>query len=52
MISSNLIIVEFIVKVIFQVRKVNMNLCDIWTKISETVHSVTNVYMKDIYTKS
>ena len=26
-----------------------MDLCDIWTNISETVHYVTNVSMKDIY---
>ena len=26
-----------------------MDLCDIWTNISETVHAMTNVSMKDIY---
>ena len=25
-----------------------MDLCDIWTNISETVHAMTNVSMKDI----
>ena len=49
MLSSNLISVECILKGIFKVRKVNMDLCDIWTNISETVHSVTNVSMKEIY---
>ena len=49
MLSSNFISVEFILKVIFKVRKINMDLCDIWTNISETVHAVTNVSMKDIY---
>ena len=28
--------------------KVNMDLCDIWTNISETVHLITNVSMEDI----
>ena len=37
-----------ILKVIFKVRKVNMDLCDIWTNISEKVRSVTNVSMKDM----
>ena len=48
MLSSNSVSVEYI-KVIFKVRKVNMDLCDSWTNISETVHAVTNVAMKDIY---
>ena len=26
-----------------------MDLCDIWMNISETVHDMTNVSMKDIY---
>ena len=26
-----------------------MNLCDIWTNISETVNAMSNVSMKDIY---
>ena len=26
-----------------------MDLCDIWTSISETVNAMSNVYMKDIY---
>ena len=43
MLSSNSISVECILKVIFKVRKVSMNLCDIWTNISETVHTMTNV---------
>ena len=43
--------VECILKVILKVRKVNMDLCDIRTNISDTVHALTNVYM-NIYTKS
>ena len=31
------------------VRKVNMDLCYIWTNILETVHARTNVSMTDIY---
>ena len=31
------------------VRKVNMDICGIWTNISETVHAMTNVHMKDMY---
>ena len=49
MLASNLISIESILEVLFKVRKVNMDLCDIWTNISETVHAMTNVYMKDIY---
>ena len=49
MLSSNSISVECIVKVILKVRMVNMDLCDIWANISETVHSMTNVSMKHIY---
>ena len=49
MLFSNSISVECILKIIFKVRKVNMDLCDIWTNISETVHSMTNVSIKDIY---
>ena len=49
MLSSNSISVEDILKVIFKVRNVNMDLCDIWTNISEAVHSVTNISMKDIH---
>ena len=45
MLSSNSISVECILKVIFTVIKVNMDLCDIWTNISETVYAS----MKDIY---
>ena len=48
MLSSNCISVEYILKVIFNVRKGNMDLCDIWTNISETVHAMTNVSMKDL----
>ena len=48
MLSSNWISVECILKVIVKVRKVNMDLCDIWINISETVHVMTNVSMKDI----
>ena len=49
MLSSFSISVECILNVIFKVRKVNMDLCDIWTNISETVNAMTNVFMKDIY---
>ena len=53
MLSSNSIGAECILKVIFKVRKVNIyGPCDIWTNISETVHAMNNVSMKDIYTKS
>ena len=45
MLSSNSISVECILKVIFKVRKVSMNPCDIWTNISETVHTMTNVLL-------
>ena len=48
MLSSKWVSVEFILKFMFKVRKVNVDLCDIWINISETVHSVTNVTMEDI----
>ena len=49
MLSSNYISAECILEVIFKIRKVNMDLCDILTNISETVHAMTNVSMKYIY---
>ena len=49
MLSSKSISVECILNVIFKVRKVDMDLCDIWTNISDTVHAMTNDFMKDIY---
>ena len=48
LLSSKWMSVEIILKFMFKVRKVNMDLCDIWINISVTVHSVTNVTMKDI----
>ena len=41
MLSSNSISIECILKVIFKVRKVQMEICDIWTNISETNISET-----------
>ena len=43
--SSNSISIECILKI----RKVNMELCNIWTNILEMVHAMTNVSMKYIY---
>ena len=52
MLSSNSISVECIL-CHFQGHKsqygVIMDLCDIWTNIAETMHTMTNVFMKYIY---
>ena len=45
MISSNSIGVECTLKVIFKVRKIKMDLCDIWTNISETYKKYTKSFM-------
>ena len=43
MLSSNSIrsSIECILKFIFKVRKANMDICNIWTNISEMVHAMT-----------
>ena len=46
MLFLNSISVECTLKVNFKIRKINMDLCDIWSK---TVHSMTNVSMKEIH---
>ena len=43
--SSNSISVECIQRS----ERSNMDICDIWINISETVHAMTNGSMKDIY---